>query len=290
MTPAVQYANVVFDLFHQQEGISTLVKNSTIDWLQGEGEGDSGAILAAIRDGGSQTSKTRYRFPEEDPATEIFKAVFAVAFQRAPDQIIARADKLTEKPLSLKVKRVVWIDLPNAVGEILGSTLARAAFTAAIVLTGCYVAYSSYVATAALCSTRIVPLLINHTPTQMVRIFTFFRDLMDQLYRYPFRVVGAACAARWVILRAPRIPYLTPLGEAIDPVSLCFMLFGSPHTIGTFLMNTSLVSATHVWNATGDAGALCRELAQKSKRTLFPSKEKAYQHWVDSLRNFQVAQ
>jgi hypothetical protein len=269
MNPVATYSD--FIISHLPENL----KEDASNYLR---SGRSSEALANwLRSERHTKNQTRYRFSplEKSP---IHKAIFSVAVQRAPNEVIEAAEAAEGRSFYPLWKRVTNIHLPRIIGNILKNPLFRGALAGASVSFIFIATIVAYLVTGHFVS-RAFLYIANNTPEKVIRVFNVVMSFLVNCYVRFIGVLFCVWAAKHIILLGPEIPYLTAAMKSID--SSLFLTLAVPSHIVSFAFVCCCDAAIYISDGSERIGQVFLDFAKKGEsEKLFLSKKHAYALWI----------
>lgn len=210
----------------------------------------------------------RYKFAKGMTGREqVLTILFDRAFKSHSTAVIAAARQVYPSQPSFysRWKAVCWIQIPERTSIVVKSLFMKIALTICTIYSSWIVGKAAY-KTSIEFTQRCLPFIINNTPVQVIR----FSNNLLEMKSYIRSNIALICLCAWVaqriILRGPRIPFLTSFMEKINLWEIFCVARNSPTTIGAFFAERSVDFAKFAVNLCTDVGNFLEAKSEQAKK------------------------
>ena len=254
------------------------VQQKALQWYETNDDSIKAELSPSLQNVAHPKGISRYRFLASDD--EINQTIFDVAFKKIPNQMIPSEASCP------CWKKVCWIDTPRQISLFFRNPYGKILISIVFIFCCCVTGYKAYQVTAGFIASSL-PFVINHTPQQIFHIFNTAMKSLEWIFNHDLEILFCTWATQTIILRLPEIPFLTSVVRKMNLVSFAWRIFVSEtETITKFFLYNSITGFFKIWQNCNDMSLYLRDFAERSEveiRAL--SKPKAYQLWVQTLRN-----
>lgn len=274
----------------EQDLCNQIIPLAHREWIKQQDEAGAKAIVGQL----PPVNGKRYRFQPIQQLTQRDKAIQALferSFQGNHQQVVLTAQRVACREFYPLWKRVVLIKAPQEIHDKITHIITKVllVLVASIITIG--LGFRAYQAIGPLFASRALPLIINHTPLALIRLFNQTMDAKEWVLKNTFKFLGSVWLTKAIILSGPKIPYLTNAAKAISISSLFWMIYGAPQSAFWFILGqgSSLV-VNPTLTICDTIGGYCKSIAIKAKFEKEKiEKEAARQVWMQVANKLRPA-
>lgn len=223
-----------------------------------------------------ETSGKRYRFTAEGSSykDKVINAVFKKAFKKKPKEVLEATKSVT--PLW---QRVVFVEAPRAVGNVLDSPVLKIIACTATCIAAIAALWEIYVQLPVAVA-HCVPIIIKYTPIEVIQAGNWIAENGVNVLLYSWL---ATVALQNMGLPEPYQGYVVASSTWI------WNLIPTTSGVGEVCVDFVWGSMKNVWDGCTGAGTYFKEMANRAERDFLAlNKQHAYTAWKEAIAQMPV--
>lgn len=288
MTPSAEIGFFNTVVSRLDEADKFLVSRWAVDHLcssqSTEQEVNAAAQKILIDMGDVENNSQRYRFRDLQARDLLLKKIFEKSFLIDSMAVIRAAESLNGSSVYPLWRGGCLIDISQNLGNFLGNTWVRIAIATAAAWYIYKLGDYAFTQMVHFFAAKVIPFIINNTPIGAIHVGNQILNVVNWGCHYALTILIGLWIIKWIILRGPVIPYVTPALESIHIGSIVLALCNTPQTLSQFLGNYAMEGARFVWHNSNNLSFFFTSISTNAKKNyLATSKLKAYAVWRKAI-------